>query len=84
MGELGDQSDEEVNKETEQLTDHFNEDWGWWENVMAVTEIKRIPFDDVFQLKTIDFLNTLSFHKARTDRMIKQHEEQMKKIKSGR
>jgi hypothetical protein len=56
---------------------NFMEYFGWQYCAKIVSEHEAIPLQDVYELKVIHFLNTLSYLKAKND----YDSEQLKKIR---
>ena len=53
----------------------FAERWGWIANVDAVSETCRCSWDDVWQMKVIEFLNILSYRREKMDEQKRQMEQ---------
>jgi hypothetical protein len=55
---------------------NFMRDFGWIYQASLVAEFERIPMEEVYDIPTIQFLNDLSFLKAKNE----YEAEQLKKI----
>ena len=57
----------------------FADKWGWISNVKVVSDMVHSPWDEVFRMNIVEFLNILSFardYNAEQERIMK---EQMRK-----
>jgi hypothetical protein len=55
---------------------NFMRDFGWIYQASLVAEFERIPMEEVYDIPTLQFLNDLSFLKAKNE----YEAEQLKKI----
>jgi len=58
----------------------FYSDFKWFLWIEKIKELKGIPWSDVEELETIDFLNSMSYLKAKGEQQKKEMDEMSRKL----
>ena len=61
-------TDEDSDERKREGRETFGERWGWFTAIEAVAEVKKINFDEVTELKVMEFLNFLCYIKEKNNR----------------
>ncbi len=57
--------------------------WGWFVSISAITKLRNIKWEEVMELRAIEFCNTLSYLKADSERMKREYDKLKRKTNRG-